>query len=332
MMLLRFCLLAVFLLDQAVHQSSASEMIGSADGLKEIASGSSSARSSKKWKLPKSLADIKSNSIPSLKWKSALRGFKAGKKDPPPQVGPPPTASPPVPGSPLGASPPDASHADDVSEAENLSHLSESDAEDLSHLAASEDAHSIPQEPQDNTPYPTHHHPYQPQHSGYDQRHLPSSDHVPQPHPQSQTLNDQALARRLQYEEYAPHTGDIPYDVVTDFLGNNHNYDHVNQHGYNYADHRREEEIAQQLQASLSLDPYDHHGDSYNRLSFGYGENYDYPHQHGSVVPDWVGVPSHQQNHDYSHQDAHGSGDAHTPHGQDWSSWADSYGSYRQYH
>ncbi|KAA1105539.1 hypothetical protein PGT21_011231 [Puccinia graminis f. sp. tritici] len=327
MMLLRFCLLAVFLLDQAVHRSSASEMIGSADGLKEIASGSSSARSSKKWKLPKSLSDIKSNSIPSLKWRSALRGFKAGKKNSPPQVGPPPTASPPVPGSPLGVSPPDASHADDVSEAENLSHHSESDAEDLSHPAASEDAHSIPQEPQDNTPYPTHHHPYQPQHGGYDQRHLPSSDHVPQPHPQSQTLNDQALARRLQYEEYAPHTGDIPYDVVTDFLGDNHVYDHVNQHGYNYAEHSRDEEIAQQLQASLSLDPHDHHVDPY-RNSYGYGENYDYPHQHGSVVPDWVGVPYHQlqQNHE------HGSSDARTPHGQDWSSWMNSYGSYRQYH
>jgi hypothetical protein len=136
------------------------------------------------------------------------------------------------------------------------------------------------------------------------------------------------LARRLQFEEYAPHTGHLPHDIVTDFLGNNHNYGHVNQHGFNYADHMsRDEEIAHQLQASLSLDPHDHHAESY-RVSSGYEENNDYSHQHGSVVPDWVGAPYTQQNYDHSHQYGYGSSDAHTSQGQDGSSWMYPHGSY----
>jgi hypothetical protein len=61
-------------LDQAVHRSSASEIIGSTDGLKEIASGSSSARSSKKWKLSKSLADIVSDAVGF--WSEKVRQLK----------------------------------------------------------------------------------------------------------------------------------------------------------------------------------------------------------------------------------------------------------------
>ncbi|KAA1087306.1 hypothetical protein PGT21_028347 [Puccinia graminis f. sp. tritici] len=399
-------------LDQAAFRSSASEIIGSTDGVKEIASGSSSIRSSKKWKLPKSLVDIRTKSLPKIQWKSTLRGLQGRlKKDSPPPVAPPATASPIGLGSPLGDTAEADSHAEDASDTEELSHVgtteeanlipehshhsnqpddSDSDhGNPLSHVGTSEEAGLIPEESQHNAPQPTSHHSNQPDDGGSDHRNdhahqsphqseglsdeslalilqaeeyealdhsvaqngidathnevwgnslshgdtsedghfIPEepqhnapqpashhsnqledglsdhrnshwSDHAPHSPHQSERLNDESLALKLQLEEYgnsdhsaaqhgvgATHNEDYPHDLVAAMSGENHI--HADQPGSGLVDTRSDAEIARQLHEFLLAQPHDHVEPT--RISSPLGENHDHPYQFGSSFPDTTG-------------------------------------------